>query len=186
MALSFGDLYRNKEENWTRTWQITRLILLVREPTSLFAYWEIDDNRKKILSDHFRQEWAGLPLFIKLHDVTDIIFDGNNAHSTRTNQVHPNSDNWYFHNVQPGRHYIVEISALTSSNSFLTILRSNTVGTPPKYFESNLESKIRFSKPSLQDTKKQGEFSKYPISLPGKWRDRFTGYNLVKIEKGGE
>jgi hypothetical protein len=183
MPRCFSDLDQNEEE-WTRAWKITRLILLVREPTSLFAYWEIDDFRKEMLSEHFRQAWSSLPLFIRLHDVTDIMFDGHNAHVSRSNQIHQSTDNWYFHNVQPDRHYIADICTISSDNSYFTILRSNSVGTPPKYLESRLESKIRFSKPALKDNKQYEDLDSLLSTLPANWRKDFTGYNLVQNKKG--
>jgi hypothetical protein len=120
------------DESWKRHWQTNRLVLLVKEPTTIFAYWEVDEIRRKLISEHFQSDWSRLPFFLQLYDVTDILFDGSNAHSTRRIPVFPDSDNWYIHDVEPRRTYLLDFGTTTFHGNFFTILRSNVVTTPPE------------------------------------------------------
>jgi hypothetical protein len=118
------------DESWQRRWQTNRLVLLVKEPTTVFAYWEVDEIRRKLISEHFQSDWSRLPFFLQLYDVTDILFDGSNAHSIRRIPVFPDSDNWYIHEVEPRRTYLLDFGTTTFHGNFFTILRSNVVETP--------------------------------------------------------
>ncbi len=180
MEQSFADQIINSldDDSWPRTWQTNRLTLLVRDPTSIFAYWEINDQRKRLLCEHFQRSWESFPMFIRLHDVTDIIFDGYNAHLTRTVGIHHKADNWYFHDLKPGRRYIADITTLNSQDKFFTIIRSSVVGTPPRYLNNNSQPKIRFAKPNSNTVTKSEKVVGQQSA--GNWRIQFTGYNLVE------
>ncbi|HEX3015733.1 MAG TPA: DUF4912 domain-containing protein [Desulfobacteria bacterium] len=119
------------DETWTRTWQTNRIVLLVKEPTTLFCYWEVNDLLKDLISRHFQTDWHKLRLSVQLYDVTWIIFDGTNANSIRRISVDSLTDNWYIHEVAPGRNYIADFGVITASGQFFTIVRSNTVASPP-------------------------------------------------------
>lgn len=119
------------DESWKRTWQTNRIVLMLKEPNTLFVYWEVDNLRKSLLAEHFQTGWANMPLFLQLSDVTLIDFNGYNAVSTRRIQVNWNAENWYIHQVEPGRRYMADLGTTTLKGDFFCILRSNIVETPP-------------------------------------------------------
>lgn len=118
------------DESWRRSWKAPRIKLLLKNPTTLFAYWELADWQRNLVSRHFQSEWKELPFLLNVYDVTSLLFDGYNAHTTQTIAVSPDSESWYIHNVTPGRVYIVSFGTTTLANHFFSILQSNSVQTP--------------------------------------------------------
>ena len=108
------------------------MVLLAVNPTNVFVYWEVDGLKRKLICEHFHSNWVNLLFFLQLHDVTDIYFNGHNAHTTRRVQVHADADSWYIHDIQPGRHYLADFGTTTLQGQFFSISRSNVVKTPPE------------------------------------------------------
>ncbi|PWI56932.1 DUF4912 domain-containing protein [Sulfoacidibacillus thermotolerans] len=121
------------EYTWQRRRQRNRLVLLVKDATTVFAYWEIADVQRNLLCEHFSRSWSDFPLFLRLHDVTDLLFDGYHANETRSESVHPESDHWFFSNVSPTRHYLADICTQTPEGGLFAILQSNVIQTPPSF-----------------------------------------------------
>lgn len=175
------------DQSWTRTWQINRIVLLVKEAKTLYVYWEVSDLRKSLIAQHFCLDWVHLPFFLQVYDVTDIMFNGHNANSSRKMQVHPLSDNWYVHDVLPRRRYLVDFGTTTLEGHFFTILRSNIVESPPLPSDSRFEPSVRFGKVQRQLTPIQvsNTVEKAPSDRPV-WEEHFDGYTLVEKKRGKE
>lgn len=132
------------DESWTRKWFVSRLVLLVKEPTTVHVYWEVDEQKQQLVAKHFQSRWSDLPFFLQLYDVTDIDFNGYNAHRTLRIQVPPDADNWYIHDVEPQRRYLVDFGTITWNGDFFTILRSNTAGTPSERTYQHAYGPVKF------------------------------------------
>ncbi|MGB8954187.1 MAG: DUF4912 domain-containing protein [Tumebacillaceae bacterium] len=163
-------------ETWTRNSNRNRLVLMVKEPTILFAYWEVNELRKRLVSEHFQTEWTNLPFYLQVYDVSDIQFDGYNAHTVDRVAVHPNGDNYYLHHVQPQRRYLADFGTTTLAGRFFTILRSNVVETPP-LDKGGAVSAVRFA--TLQPAEPELPMLREP------WHEQFDGYSLQQ-SKGGQ
>jgi len=107
-----------------------RIVIMVRDPIWLFAYWEI---RKEVF-DRVMNTLGALTnrtkAVIRVYDVTDIVFNGNNAHHRFDVDVTLEAKNWYIHAGLPDRVLCVEIGMLTANGTFRILARSNTVRTP--------------------------------------------------------
>jgi len=68
----------------------------------------------------------GARLVVRIHDVTDIIFDGSNSHTWFDLDVGAREGNYYFENTRPARNYIAEMGLRNPDGSFHPLLRSNT------------------------------------------------------------
>ena len=163
------------DESWTRASNRNRLVLMVKDATTLFAYWELNELRKRLVSEHFQAEWTNLPCSLQLYDVTDIHFDGYNAHATHRIGVDPNGDNYYLHHLLPGRRYLVDFGITTLSGRFFTILRSNIAETPPPA-DGGAEPTVKFA--ALQPVEPELRMMREP------WHEQFDGYSLQQ-GKGG-
>ncbi|MFC4767613.1 DUF4912 domain-containing protein [Effusibacillus consociatus] len=187
------------DESWSRNSQTNRLVVMVKEPTALFAYWEIEEIRKRAISEHFQSAWTSLPFFLQVYDVTHIRFNGYNPNSTHRIPVQPMSDNWYIHGVEPGRNYQVDFGTTTLHGHFFTILRSNIVETPPVSDSRRKEPFIRFGKlhtgndqgleVSNQSEQADPSFDfqtaiRQTSVLDQPWENLFDGYTLSG-QKGG-
>ncbi|WP_054969515.1 DUF4912 domain-containing protein [Alicyclobacillus ferrooxydans] len=179
------------DESWTRKWCVSRLVLLVKEPTTLHAYWEVDDPKRELVTKHFQSQWTDLPFFLQLYDVTDIHFNGYNAHSTIRIPVPPDADNWYVHGVQPLRRYLMDFGTTTWNGDFFTILRSNTVGTPPKQTYRHPSGQVQFAplasksahnassvQNSALESAQCNRLSENPSGSPRPYPDEFDGYTV--------
>lgn len=70
---------------------------------------------------------AGHPLVIRVYDVTDVLFDGSNAHSFFDIEVTNLAGNYYFGIPQLGRNYLAEVGFRSGDGSLYALARSNPV-----------------------------------------------------------
>lgn len=116
-----------REENYNlpECYDMDRLILLVRDPQWLYIYWDLsEETRKKAQSNLVNP-------VLRVYDVSEIIFDGNNAHCYWDIFIHTFTDNWYIPVPNSGRSYLVELGYYGENNCFISLLRSNSILTPP-------------------------------------------------------
>ncbi len=107
-----------------------KIILQVRDPRWLHAYWElrnqtIQDLKSKLGDDFYRAKKV-----LRVYDVTNIIFDGSNAHRFFDIQINDFANSWYVDTNGPGRAWCVDLGLALPDGRFITILRSNVVQTP--------------------------------------------------------
>ncbi|MCM8798425.1 MAG: DUF4912 domain-containing protein [Candidatus Omnitrophica bacterium] len=108
-----------------------KIVLLVRDPWWLHAYWEISEDkeaelRRKLGEDLYQRSRH----ILRVYDITDIDFDGTNAHSYFDIEITGGADNWYIEVGKPNRTWCVELGILTPDKKFFLICRSNIVRTP--------------------------------------------------------
>jgi len=107
-----------------------KIVLQVRDPWWIHAYWEIRYSTIERLRSEFKDEFDRARRLLRVYDVTDIIFDGNNARSFFDIQVNDFTNNWYIDTGGPGRSWCIDLGLLLPSEKFITIVRSNIVRTP--------------------------------------------------------
>lgn len=108
-----------------------RMVLMVRDPECLFAYWE---PRKDVVDNILNALGSmahSAKMVLRVYDVTDVIFNGNNAHTYFDIEVTGGARSWYIHTGKPNRSFCVDIGFLTPNGTFRLIVRSNQVKTPP-------------------------------------------------------
>lgn len=108
-----------------------RIVLQVRDPWWIHVYWEITDSTWMRLSNEFPIVSAGgFKRVLRLYDVSQIVFTGNNAHRFFDIEVIPQATNWYIDTHSPGRSWCVDFGLLFDDGRFMTVVRSNIVSTP--------------------------------------------------------
>jgi len=122
---------REEEFVFPRGYGDNKIVLLVRDPWWLHAYWEVsiekqDELRRNLGNDLYNRSKTVL----RVYDVTDIIFNGKNAHSHFDLEIKGAADNWYIDVGKPNRSWCVDIGLLTPDNKFFLFARSNMVRTP--------------------------------------------------------
>ncbi|MEI7026916.1 DUF4912 domain-containing protein [Paenibacillus sp. y28] len=108
-----------------------RLVLMPRDAQSLYAYWEVTDRRKQLVEEHFRCSWDELPKWLRLYEVQDVRFNGDNASPIREYWIDPEATNSFIEAVDAQRGYCVDYGFRLFDGRFFTVLRSNEVETPP-------------------------------------------------------
>jgi hypothetical protein len=107
-----------------------KIVLQVRDPRWIHAYWEVRSSTLERLRNEFKDEFFRAKRILRVYDVSHIIFDGNNAHRFFDIQLNEFANNWYIDTAGPGRSWCVDLGLLLPSGAFITIMRSNTVETP--------------------------------------------------------
>lgn len=107
--------------------QKDRLVVMVRDPYWLHAYWELPqrsvDRARAALSQH----WHNAQPVLRLFQVTE----DNSACHVRDIAIHGGVNHWYVDVQEPPSNFRMEIGYLAAGNSFYCLARSNTVSTPP-------------------------------------------------------
>jgi len=108
----------------------THIVIQVRDPYWVHAYWEVAAEKVHGLSQELGNLMNGARRILRVYDVTDIVFDGNNANKFFDIKINDYAQNWYINVGEPGRGYCVDIGYLLADGRFVVLARSNFVTTP--------------------------------------------------------
>jgi uncharacterized protein len=107
-----------------------RLVVMVRDPFWLHAYWELTRKsieRAKVAMNHF---WHSAKPILRLSEVHR---DGEKVAArvaVRDIEIHGGVHNWYIDVHEPPKTYQLEIGYLAANGNFYALARSNVVTTP--------------------------------------------------------
>jgi hypothetical protein len=104
-----------------------RLVVMVRDPYWLHAYWEISPRSVERAQSALGQHWHGTTPVLRLFHVAA---DGT-AVLHREIAIHGGVNHWYVDVQNPPQQYRMEIGYLAAGGQFYALARSNTVTTPP-------------------------------------------------------
>ena len=114
------------------TYQDNRLVLLARDPSWLYAYWDFHpEHRRAVQSCVPTQD---VQLTLRLLDITFLTYNGANAWSMVDIALTSDATHWYISLGQPDTTYCVEIGYKTVEGRFAPLGRSNAVTTPRASF----------------------------------------------------
>ncbi|MHC0035909.1 DUF4912 domain-containing protein [Pseudoneobacillus sp. C159] len=137
------------------------LISKLIQEQKVFSSWEIASWQKQQLVSYFKDDINLNVLILRIYDVTDIYFNGLNAHSYFEFQIPPNKRNWTIKGIKSGRNYLTEIGFKIKENQFFPILRSNPVGS------------------YLNDSKLSNNFPSHQNGQP-EWGQRVSTYSYYE------
>jgi len=107
-----------------------RIYLLVRDPFWVFAFWDVHPETPSRLAMERGVNPENGTLVIRVFDVTDIEFDGSNAHGWFDIEPNAVSGSWYINVPADDRSYIASIGYRSGDGAFVAIASSGTVTTP--------------------------------------------------------
>lgn len=107
-----------------------KIVLQVRDPWWLHSYWEIKPETLEALKNKLQDRFYSAKLVLRVYDVSNIIFNGSNAHKFFDIEIGFNISSWYIDTAAPGRSWIVDIGLRLVTGEFILIARSNVVQTP--------------------------------------------------------
>lgn len=107
-----------------------RLVILVRDTHWIYAFWEVTESTLNRFRSELGNEFNKSRRILRVYDVSNILFDGTNAHSYFDIDVNDYADNWYINTQGPGKSWCVDYGLLLPGGRFVTILRSNVVTMP--------------------------------------------------------
>ncbi len=103
------------------TYNVDRIVAMVRDPRWIFTYWEITEATFRELERRFGDDWPNCSMILRVYDRS------NDSHSDIT--LAEGARNWYIQ-VSPERRYQIAVGVLSPSGDFFEIILSNTVNTP--------------------------------------------------------
>jgi len=106
-----------------------QITLMARDTSWLYAWWEVSDATVAKLEAEFKSDFWSAKKVLRIYDVTSINFNGSNAHRYFDAEVGSFLGSWYVETA-PGRSWCMDMGLLFPDGRFVTILRSNIVGTP--------------------------------------------------------
>lgn len=99
-------------------------------PNRILLFWDVSEIPKKLIQLYFNQSMDELIQVIRIYDVTDLVFTGQNAHHFYEIAVPYNNGYWFIKGLTANRSYVAEIGVKRKDNDFFPIFRSNSVQTP--------------------------------------------------------
>jgi uncharacterized protein len=104
-----------------------RLVVMVRDPYWLHAYWELNPRTVERAQSALGQNWHGTRPVLRVFRVAP---DGS-AELQREIAIHGGVNHWYVDVQSPPQQFRMEIGYLTAAGQFYCLVRSNSVTTPP-------------------------------------------------------
>lgn len=144
-------------------------------PRKIILFWDISELPKKIIERFFNRKFEELVTVTRIYDVTNILFNGKNAHHYNEITVPYQSGHWYIKGLSENRSYVAELGVHLSDNQFFPLYRSNCIQMPsPEILSGN-----SFQQELLQ-------FHRYEEESP-KWVEQVSTYSYyVKSNNLGE
>ncbi len=112
------------------SYNVTKIVLMVRDPYWAYVYWDIDETKYKEVQYLIQTHSGRIKTILRVYDVTDVEFNGFNAHRAFDVDVNLEAKAWYIHTGVPDRDYLVDIGLLDDQGKFYLIARSNIMRTP--------------------------------------------------------
>lgn len=106
-----------------------RMVLMVRGPFWLHAFWEIAPRSIERAQSALGQEWHGARPVLRLLRMESGLQASPSEQLVRQIEIHGGVKNWFIDIREPLR-CRVEIGYLTATGRFHALVRSNTVNTP--------------------------------------------------------
>ncbi len=107
-----------------------KIVLMVRDPWTLYAYWEIrKDVEDRVREDMRKKGLAASASILRVYDATEGDPDAN-PRIVSDFELKDWANNWYVHVGDAGRRWMVDIGILCASGEFFRLARSNIVEAP--------------------------------------------------------
>ncbi|MCU0666600.1 MAG: DUF4912 domain-containing protein [Candidatus Omnitrophica bacterium] len=107
-----------------------RIVAMVRDPWWIHTYWEITQDTWDNLKSRLKENFSSAKLVLRVYDVTNVMFNGRNAHRFFDVELGYGANSWYIDTGGPGRAWCVDIGLRLANGEFILIARSNVVSTP--------------------------------------------------------
>jgi hypothetical protein len=107
-----------------------RIVVMVRDPYWLHAYWELTRHAIQRAEAALGQEWHTAKPILRLLDVGGHDTTSTTESIVRDIGIHGGCNNWYIDVANPPRSFRVDIGYLARSGKFYVLARSNVVSTP--------------------------------------------------------
>ncbi|PKG25735.1 DUF4912 domain-containing protein [Niallia nealsonii] len=102
----------------------------VSAETSAFVFWRIPQGKWCILFQYYGIKQDECAFILKINDITSIIYNGHNAHSTKKIELQNGIEHAVIQDLKANRSYCFEVGVLDYYQTFIPILQSNPIQLP--------------------------------------------------------
>ncbi|MBN1953758.1 MAG: DUF4912 domain-containing protein [Anaerolineae bacterium] len=107
-----------------------RAYFLPKDPHWTFIWWHVSPETVERVGleggfDPLQAQWT-----LRIHDVTDILFDDTNSHFHFDVDISPEIDHWYLEIWAADRNYCAQAGFKTAAGRFHPAVTSNTICLP--------------------------------------------------------
>ena len=137
-------------------------------PRKIILFWDVSELPKKIIELFFNRRFHELVSVIRINDVTDVFFNGKNAHHIHEIHVPYNSGHWFIKGLAENRTYLAELGVYCPETKFFPLYRSNCFHTPPPELPNDngySQDLVRFQQYEEQPPKWMEQVSTYSYYL---------------------
>lgn len=107
-----------------RNYNETKIVAMAKDPEWIYCYWEVNNGLKSHIDlDQYK-------VALRVYDVTEIEFNGENAHSFFDLEVESTSEKLYIKVPEPNRSYCIDLGYIDQEGKFSVIARSNIIAIP--------------------------------------------------------
>jgi hypothetical protein len=153
------------------------LVALPIDPYRFYVYWDFDTARQVEVEGLLAQ--APDVFMLKISDVTGIVYNGSNAHSSTLEPCNPLIKEWYLNTQQHDRNLCIELG-YRHAQGFEVLLRSNTVYIPPATVSPIRQDQFAQFVPSQPvPTDRLMADTQRPLVLPASDRENAAAESLV-------
>jgi hypothetical protein len=124
------DLSAKMPKNLPNGYGKDRIVVMVRDPFWLHAYWELTHQAVQRAEAALGQDWHGAKPILRLCDVSAQDTTSTAESVIRDVEIHGGCNNWYLEVSQPPRSYRVDVGYVSKRGQFYCLARSNVVSTP--------------------------------------------------------
>ena len=107
-----------------------RLVVMVRDPFWLHAYWELTRHGVERAQAALGREWHSARPVLRLLEVSNSGTTNTTEMVLKNIEIHGGVNNWYVDVSDPPKSYRLDIGYLAPSGKFFLLARSNSVTTP--------------------------------------------------------
>lgn len=117
-----------------------RMVLMVRGPYWLHAYWELSRRGVERARAAMGQDWHAARPVLRLCEVATGPTTSSVESVVRDISIHGGVNNWYIDVSDPPKAYRLSIGYLSATGKYFPLAKSNTVTTPPAGGSDDIDS----------------------------------------------
>ncbi len=115
-----------------------KIVLMVRDPWTIYSYWEINNDVEKNVRDEIEKRGlTSLKSILRVYSVQSKEI-GSEMDIYEDFELRDWANTWYVHVNETGKSWICDIGILCTNGEFFCLARSNMVQTPPGYISEEM------------------------------------------------
>jgi len=108
-----------------------KIVLMVRDPWTFFAYWEINRSAEyKVRNEISKKKLTVEKTILRGYELSQEKHNADNSEKIFEIELKDLADSWYIHMEESGKECLVDIGILCAGGDFFVLARSNIVQAP--------------------------------------------------------